>query len=46
MPLDTKFEFLGAFREFYVYREIWRPFEEELLKCDFENGNNFLHACH
>ena len=26
---------------FHVHREIWRPFEEELLKRDFENGNLF-----
>ena len=39
MALDTTFEFLGAVRGFHVYKEIWRPFEEELLKYDFENGN-------
>ena len=41
MPLDTTFEFPGAVREFHVYRDIWRPFEEELLKFDFEIMNPF-----
>ena len=38
---DTTFEFFGTVPRFHVYREIWRPFEDELLKFDFENENLF-----
>ena len=41
IALDTTFEFLGAVLGFCVYREIWRPFNGQLLKCDFVNGNLF-----
>ena len=41
MALDTTFEFLAAVRGFHVYRDIWRPYEEEVLMCGFEIGNLF-----
>ena len=41
LALGTTFEFSGAIRKFPVYREIWRLFEEELLKRHFERGNLF-----
>ena len=41
MALDTTFNFPGAVREFRACRDIWRPFEEELLKFDFEITNPF-----
>ena len=41
MAIGSTFEFLGAIRRSQVYREIWRLFKKELLKCDFEHGNLF-----
>ena len=41
MALDTTLEFFGAAGGLHVYRQIWRPFEEELLKREFKDGNLF-----
>ena len=34
-------EFRAAIRGFHVYLEIWEPYVEEELRCDFEEGNAF-----
>lgn len=41
MASDTTFYFLAAVRGFHVYRDVWRPYEQEFLKCNFEIGNTF-----
>lgn len=36
-----EFEFLSAVRGFHVYRDIWKPYVSEILRCEFEPENQF-----
>ena len=39
--MNFSYEFRAAIRGFHVYRNIWQPYEDEKLRCDFEPDNMF-----
>ena len=41
MSLSCEFNFSAVVRGFHVYRDIWKPYESECLRCEYELDNLF-----
>ena len=41
MSLGCEFNFSAAVRGFHVYRDVWKPYESECLRCEYEPDNLF-----
>ena len=41
MAFNKTFEYTAAVRGYYYFKTIWQPKENEVLVCQFENGNSY-----
>ena len=39
MSYNKILEFTAAVRDFHYYKSVWQPKQNEVLRCEFENGN-------